>query len=145
MDFIDNLLQTFSAKDLRSRVLAVILGGFAVIIIASVAMYFLLASKQQIAVSGIGHWPEGNENTLVVSLDQQDLALLGDVEYLKVIIMDRGHGPIVIETTVISVNPSTPSVTIDAFDFPQDLRGQESMDVKLILVDRHMWQLLWQK
>ncbi len=143
MDFFDNLLQSFSAKDLRSRVTGVILMGFTLAIIAALGMYFLLISQQQISIKGVARWSPDNLNVLVISLTKDDLAVLGDIKSLKAELLDPARGIAVISTNVLSVNPSVSTISIDASNAPSYLRHLVKMDAKLILIDRPMWQLLW--
>ncbi|MFH1830030.1 MAG: hypothetical protein ABH871_04555 [Pseudomonadota bacterium] len=143
MDFLDNLLQSFSAKDLRSRVTAVILAGFVICLIVACAMYFLLISEQQISISGVARWLPNDQNELDVSITQDDLAKLKDIELLKAELMDPVRGPVVISAQVLSINPAPPSITLDASRAPAAFRHLEMMDARLILIDKPMWQFLW--
>ncbi len=143
MDFFDNLLQSFSAKDLRSRVTGVILAGLVLCIIAACAMYFLLTSGQQISISGVGRWSPRDRNVLIVSFTQDDLVKMKDVESLKAELMDPVRGPVVTFARVLSVNPTPPSVILDASRIPATFRHLDKIDAKLFLVDKPMWQLLW--
>ncbi len=143
MDFFDNLLQSFSAKDLRSRVTGVVFTGFTLAIIAAVGMYFLLTSEQQISINGVGRWSPDDQNVLVISLTPDDLARLGDVKSLRAELLDPTRGIAEISTNVLSVNPAVSTIAIDASNAPPYLRHLDKMDAKLIIIERPMWQLLW--
>ena len=143
MGAFDNLLDNFSAKDLKSRVTGVIIMGFAVCIFAGIAMYFLLISQQEVAVSGMGRWVDVDKSILAVSLEQDSLRLFGDRDIVTARATDPTTGTAEITANVLAINPAAPSVEIDASALPQAFSALDKFDVKLILIDKPMWQMLW--
>lgn len=143
MGFFDNLIENFSAKDLKSRVTGVIVLGFIVCAIAGAGLYYLLLSQQEVTVSGIGRWAEGSDKVVAVSLEQDDLRLLGERDEVRARFLDPRNGSIVLPTRVIALNPASPSVDLDGSALPKAFSALEKFDVDIILIDLPMWKMLW--
>jgi hypothetical protein len=143
MGVFDNLIDNFSAKDLKSRVTGVIVMGFAVCALAVFGLYYLLQSPQEITISGVGRWAGVDGKAVVVSLDQENMKLLGDREDVRARFLDPAAGPALIEAHILSLNPAAPSVEINAAGLPESFSHLEKFDVELVLIDSPMWKMLW--
>lgn len=141
MRFFDNLIDNFSAKDLRSRVAGVIIAGFVICAIAGAALYYLLIWQQQISISGIGSWSHGE--AIVVSLEPDDLAMVEDRDVVRIQLNDPAEGITEMEARVLSINPTSPSMTIEVRGAPDSFRKLKTFDVRIILFEKPLWKMLW--
>ncbi|GAG45290.1 unnamed protein product [marine sediment metagenome] len=143
MGFIENLLDNFSAKDLRSRLSGVIVAGLLLCAAASAGLYLLLTQTQRINVEGTARWEEAAGGIIDVAVDGDDLRKLADISSLRVEALDPAEGMIPAECSLLSTEPSPPTVTIECPGMPRGLKALERFEVKLVLVDEPMWRLLW--
>ncbi|MFA4875276.1 MAG: hypothetical protein WC956_04625 [bacterium] len=142
-DIFDNLIDSFSSKDLRSRVRAVIAVGLAVMTLAAVGLYYLSAHRQTIAISGSAQWSQ--EDRLLISLSPEKLQRVADLSEISVEILDPAKGNIQARVRLLSIDPSSSTALIDASALPAELHRLTRMDVKLIVLEKPFWQLLWGK
>ena len=143
MNFFDRLLDNFSAKDLRSRVTGVIVCGFLTCAAAGVGLYFLLFSQQEISISGVGSWSDEMGGAVTVSMPAESLRLIEDRDEVRAEFDDPSEGPFETTTRVLSINPTAPSVLLDASNLPERFSALNKFDVKMILVDEPLWRMLW--
>ncbi len=143
MKFFDDLLDSFSAKELRTRVTGVIIGGLIVCIAAAAGLYFLLTSQQQIAVSGMGSFSRETPGAIEVSIPAEDLRLIEDRDELRAVFDDPSRGPVELTAKVISINPAAPSILIEVPGLPEGFSSLSGFDVRIILVEQPMWKMLW--
>jgi hypothetical protein len=145
MSLFDKVLENFSAKDLKSRVVGVIIMGFIVCAIAGGALYFLLHSVQRISISGIGSWSPDTPGAIVVSVEAHQLALIEARDSVTTILDDPAQGSVTVESKVVSINPAAPSVLIEPQSVPEGFGALTKFDVEMILVEEPMWKMLWGK
>lgn len=143
MSLFDKVLENFSAKDLRSRVTGVIIMGFVVCLIAGGALYFVLNSVQRISISGMGSWSPDTPGAIVVSVGAYDLTLIEARDSVMTVLDDPAQGSVTVESKVLSINPSAPSVLIRPISVPAGLPALDKFDVELILIEEPMWRMLW--
>lgn len=143
MKFFDDMLDSFSAKDLRSRVTGVVIGGFIICIAAGLGLYFLLISTQEISIDGVGSFVSGKPTELAVSVPADDLKFIEDRNSVRIELMDPAKEPTIITAEVISINPAAPALILDAPDAPAGFQRLDRFDVKIILIEEPMWRMLW--
>lgn len=143
MGFIENVLESFSAKDLKSRVNYVIAGGLAVCVITAVALYFLLTSVQRISVQGTARWEEGQEGALAVSIDALDLPKFTGILNVGAELLDPGKGISSFECEILTLEPSPPIVRLNCPGLPPELRSIPRMDASIVLYEEPLLQMLW--
>ena len=146
MGFIENLLDNFSAKDLRSRVSGIIVAGLLLCAAAGAGLYLLLISPQLIEVEGTARWEEAAGGIIRVSVDGDDLRKLADIPSLRIEALDPAKGMIPADCSVLSIEPSPPTVTLECPGIPGGVNKKlERFEVRLVLVDEPMWRMLWGK
>jgi hypothetical protein len=145
MSFFDDIVDNFSAKDLKSRVRWVVAMGFLLCAAAVVGLYFLLTSVKEISVSGVGRWLPGADGVIEVAVDGSDLRKFANLDKVDIEVTDPAKGPVPAQAPIISLEPSPPAVRVDAEALPADMRNMEKMDVKLVLLKAPLWRILWGK
>ncbi len=145
MGFIENLLDDFSAKDLRSRLSGVIIAGLLLCAAAGAGFYLLLTQSQRIEVEGTARWEEAAGGIIGVSVDGDDLRKLADIPSLRIEALDPAKGMIPADCSVLSIKPSPPTVTLECPGMPGGVKKLERFEVRLVLVDEPMWRMLWGK
>jgi len=145
MRLFDTLIDNFSAKDLKTRVTGVIIVGFIVCAGTAAALYFLLTWQQQISVTGMASISPEDPQAIVVSLPPEKLAFLEARDLITVELDDPAEGITETRASVLSINPASPSVTIEAQDVPDAFRSLPNFDVRIILYEEPLWKMLWGK
>lgn len=143
MGVIENFLENFSAKDLKSRVAGVIVAGLVICAGSAAAMYWLLTSNMEVAVQGMARWSQEEEGMLSVSVDEGDLVKFGRFTELEAVLLDPAEGEVKVGCDIFAIEPRPPAVIISCRGIPQSMQGLERMDARLLLVDQPLWKMLW--
>jgi len=143
MSLFDKVLENFSAKDLKTRVAGVIVMGFVICLIASVALYFLLNSVQRVSISGIGSWSTEQPGAIVVSVDEHELAYIEARDSVTTNFTTPTKGSVTVESEVVSINPAAPSVLLRPLSTPEGLVALDKFDVQIVLFEEPLWKMLW--
>ena len=113
MGVIENFLESFSAKDLRSRVVGVIVAGLIVCLGSAAALYWLLTSHQTVQVGGMARWSQDEAGMLSVSVDESDLVKFGRFTTLKAALLDPSEGETTVPCDIFAIEPRPPAIVID--------------------------------
>ena len=137
----DRFLESFSQKDLRSRVKAVVAIGAGVAILATVAGYAFLTSIHTLSVKGPAQWAPGGE--LEIILDEKSIALLTTRDTFDAILTAKGVKPVHATLHLISIEPTTGRLLVEALDIPEDVRDVDRFEARITIDKRPYWKLLW--
>ena len=143
MGFFENMLESFSAKDLKSRIVYVVIAGILVCILSAAALYLLLTSVQRISVEGVARWAADSKDQLAISIDASDLGKLANREGIAVELLDPPSGKITVECAIDSLDPTPPTVNLSCADNPSNLRGREKIEATIVLFEDPLWRMLW--
>lgn len=143
MGFIENLLDSFSSKDLKSRIRWVIAFGVLFCIIAAAGMYLVLVPPQRIAIQGTGRWETADPPVLSVSIDSGDLKKLANFTEIEVEALNPPKGLVEATCQLLSIEPAPPAVRLGASGLYETLRGLDKIEVNLVLMDVPLWKMLW--
>lgn len=145
MGVIENFLENFSAKDLKSRVVGVIIAGMIVCLGSSAALYWLLTSPQTVEVGGTARWSQDEKGMLSVSVNESDLVKFGRFTTLKAALLDPAEGETTVECDIFAIEPKPPAVVIDCGQMPESFHSMDRIDARLLLFDEPLWRMLWGK
>lgn len=140
-DFFDNLIDNFSFKDLRTRVRAVIAAGLVIIFAAGVGLYFLAKRPQLIEFAASAQWID--EGQIKVQISSNEVQMILNRPEIDAEILNPPTGIVNAKLKIVSLDPAASILILDGAALPTDLHRLTRMDIKLIVLDKPFWQLLW--
>lgn len=144
-DLFDRFLNSFSAKDLGSRVRATIIIGVALCAVAAAAGYSLLTKTFTIGVDGtiISSEIDGRGLTsLLVSIDRDHIERLPDDGIVSAKLIFADADPVVIGAEIKSIDPTTGAVSVFLSGEGRGARIDKGGEIELVVSEKPLWSLL---
>ncbi len=140
-DLFDNLIDSFSSKDLRTRVRFVIAAGLIMMSAAFAGIYCLGSRVERISIPGSAQWGQGN--ALIISLSAEELQRVADLPEIAAEFLDPANGYVEVRMRVVSIDPASSVITLDGSTLPPKFKDLTRMNARLIVIQKPYWQMLW--
>lgn len=144
-DLFDRFLNTFSAKDLGSRVRTTIIVGMVLCAVAAAAGYSLLTRTFTIGVDGtiISSEVDGRGlAALVVSIDRDHIERLPEDGIVSAKLIFADAIPLMIGAEIKSIDPTTGAVSVLLSGDSRNVRIDRGGEIELVVSEKPLWSLL---
>ena len=146
MNLLDSFVESFSARELKSRVRWVVALGIAIIAAASAAGYLFLSSGHSLSVEGAASRDPSRPGVIVAALSPRDFPRMTPGLSLSA----RFHPDAGIEAgrfavSLLKTDPSKNEIELASPEFEKMPLKDGKFAVEIFLIDEPYWKLLWQR
>ena len=146
MNLLDSFVESFSARELKSRVRWVVALGIAIIAAASAAGYLFLSSGHSLSVEGAASRDPSRRDTMAVSLSPRDFPRVTPGLSLSARMgPEAGIEAGRFAVSLLETNPSKNEIELASPEFERMPHMDGKFAIEIFLIDEPYWKLLWQR